>query len=87
MPQDPALGQQSKGRALSDAERAFANALERIYETGCHDFAEVAEKLNSAGAARPSGKDGPWTLAVFEEELKAINASHDAAHAAHGIGA
>lgn len=87
MPQDPALGQQSKGRPLTEAETAFANALERIYETGCHDFTEVAERLNTAGAARPSGKDGAWTLEVFEEELKTINASHDAAHAAHGIGA
>ena len=85
--QDPRLGTQSKGRAVSEGEAVFANQLERIYETGCHDFDAVAEKLNEAGAARPSGETGPWTRDVLETELKAINASHDEAHAAHGIGA
>lgn len=85
--QDPALKNQSKGRPLSDAERAFAEALERIYETGEHDFAKVAEKLNERGAPRPSGESGAWTLEILDAELKAINASHDAAHAEHGIGA
>ncbi len=85
--QDPALKGQSKGRPLTEAEVTFAEALERIYETGCHDFEEVVERLNERGDARPSGDAGAWTLEVFEAELKAINASHDAAHAEHGIGA
>ncbi|NIZ08477.1 recombinase-like helix-turn-helix domain-containing protein [Pseudooceanicola sp. HF7] len=85
--QNPALKSQSKGRALTEAELAFAEALERIYETGCHDFSEVVEKLNQTGAALPSGAAGPWTLETFEAELKAINAAHDAAHAENGIGA
>ncbi|WP_238366714.1 recombinase-like helix-turn-helix domain-containing protein [Mesobacterium pallidum] len=85
--QDPALKNQSRGRPLTEAELAFANALERIYETGLHDFAKVVDKLNERGDARPSGETGAWTLEVFEAELKAINASHDAAHAEHGIGA
>ncbi|KAA2314303.1 hypothetical protein DL237_03825 [Pseudooceanicola sediminis] len=85
--QDPALRTQSKGRDLNAAETTFAAALERIYETGCHDFAQVVEQLNARGDARPSGETGAWTLDIFEAELKAINASHDAAHAEHGIGA
>lgn len=87
MLQDPALRTQSKGRPLSEAEMAFANALERIYETGCHDFEAVAAELNARGAARPSGEAGAWTLEVLEAELKQINASHDAAQAEHGFGA
>lgn len=85
--QDPALKSQSKGRPLTEAEATFAAALERIYETGCHDFEQVVARLNEAGAARPSGEAGAWTLEVFEAELKAINASHDAAYAEHGFGA
>lgn len=85
--QDPALRTQSKGRPLSEAEIAFATDLERIYETGCHDFTLVVEQLNTKGIARPSGQSGDWTLEVFEEEVKQINASHDAAHVEHGIGA
>ncbi|QPM92217.1 recombinase-like helix-turn-helix domain-containing protein [Pseudooceanicola algae] len=85
--QDPALRTQSKGRALTEAELSLAETLERIYETGCHDFAQVVVELNTRGAALPSGAAGPWTLESFEAELKAINASHDAAHASDGIGA
>ena len=85
--QDPALKHQSRGRPLTEAEVAFATALERIYETGTHDFDQVVAKLNERGDARPSGAAGDWTLEVFEAELKAINAAHDAAHAEHGIGA
>ena len=84
---DPALKNQSRGRELTEGELAFANALERIYETGEHDFAKVADKLNERGTPRPSGESGAWSLDVLEAELKAINASHDAAHAEHGIGA
>lgn len=87
MIQDPALKSQSKGRELTEAEYAFAETLERIYETGTHDFEKVVEALNERKAPRPSGESGAWTLEVFEAELKAINASHDAAHAEHGIGA
>ena len=85
--QDPALKHQSRGRPMTEAEATFATALERIYETGLHDFAKVVDKLNERGDARPSGETGAWTLEVFEAELKAINASHDAAHGEHGIGA
>ncbi|AHD01926.1 MULTISPECIES: recombinase-like helix-turn-helix domain-containing protein [Leisingera] len=87
MLQDPALRTQSKGRPLTDAETRFAQDLERIYETGCHDFEKVVDELNSRKITRPSGEAGAWTLEVFEAELKQINASHDAAHAEHGIGA
>lgn len=85
--QDPALKQQSRGRALSEAELALSAALEAIYQTGCHDFEKVVAGLNDNGTPRPSGEAGPWSVAVLESELKAINASHDAAYAEAGIGA
>lgn len=87
MAQDPALRTQSKGRETTDAEVRFAHDLERIYETGCHDFEKVVAELNNRNISRPSGEAGAWTLAIFEQELKQINASHDAAHAENGIGA
>jgi hypothetical protein len=81
------LAHQSLGRLLTPEERALADALELVFRTGQHDFAEVARQLQDTGVQRPSGKQGPWTVAVLEEELAAINASLDAAYADHGIGA
>lgn len=85
--QDPALRYQSRGRVMTDAEAALAADLEDIYARGVHDFEAVVAELNDKGTSRPSGDAGPWTVAVFEAELKAINASHDAAYAENGIGA
>lgn len=85
--QDPALRHQSRGRPMTDAEIALAADLEEIYARGVHDFEAVVAELNAKDTARPSGEAGAWSLAVFEAELKAINASHDAAHAENGIGA
>ena len=81
------LMHQSLGRPLSPAERALADALEAVFRAGVHDFAEVARSLERAGVERPSGEEGPWTVAVLEQELAAINASLDAAYAENGIGA
>ncbi|MEW5422733.1 recombinase-like helix-turn-helix domain-containing protein [Amorphus sp. 3PC139-8] len=85
--QDPALKNQSRGRPLTEAEATLAADLESIYERGIHDFAVVVDELNKKGTRRPSGDTGAWTLDVFEAELKAINASHDAAYEENGIGA
>jgi hypothetical protein len=81
------LKHQSLGRPLTDAERALADALEKVFLTGQHDFAEVARALERDGVKRPSGEKGPWTVAVLEQELANINASLDAAYAETGIGA
>lgn len=78
---------QSLGRPLSEAERALASALESIYAKGTHGFPEVVDALNALGTGRPSGTPGPWTLEIFEDELKAINRSHDEAYDADGFGA
>jgi hypothetical protein len=81
------LKHQSLGRPLTAEESALANALEKIFLTGQHDFAEVARALEQDGVKRPSGEKGPWTVAVLEAELAQINASLDAAYAQNGIGA
>jgi recombinase-like protein len=81
------LMHQSLGRALSPAERALADALEAVFRTGEQDFEEVARSLERSGVECPSGASGPWTAAVLEQELAAINASLDAAYAENGIGA
>lgn len=85
--QDPALRNQSLGRPLTEVERDLASVLESIYAKGTHAFSEVVDALNTLGTRRPSGEPGPWTLTNFEDELKAVNASHDAAYDADGIGA
>ena len=81
------LAHQSLGRPLSAEERALADALEKIFLTGQHDFDEVARALERDEVKRPSGASGPWTVAVLEQELANINASLDAAYAQYGIGA
>ena len=81
------LMHQSRGRPLTPEERALADALEAVFSTGAQDFEEVARALESKGVKRPSGAIGPWTAAVLEQELAAINASLDAAYAQNDIGA
>jgi hypothetical protein len=81
------LRHQSLGRPLSADERALADAIEAVFRTGQHDFAEVARALQRDGVKRPSGATEPWTAAVLEQELARINASLDAAYAENGIGA
>jgi hypothetical protein len=81
------LKHQSLGRPLTAEERALADALEAVFRTGEQDFENVARALERDGVRRPSGAAGPWSAAVLEQELKAINASLDAAYAEHGIGA
>ena len=83
----PGSRHQSLGRPLTEAERALAEALEKIFLTGQHDFEQVARALERDGVKRPSGAKGPWTVAVLEQELAEINASLDAAYAQNGIGA
>jgi hypothetical protein len=81
------LRHQSLGRPLTPQERALADALEAVFRTGEHDFEQVARALERERVARPSGDTGPWSAAVLEQELFAINASLDAAYAENGIGA
>ena len=84
---NPARAHQSRGRPLTPAEQALAEALGTIYADGTHDFAAVAAALNERKVARPSGGAGGWTAAVLDQELRDLNASLDEAYARHGIGA
>jgi hypothetical protein len=79
------LARQALGRPLLDSEVTLAETLTAIFGTGRHDLAKVSDELQSRGVARPSGDAGAWSLAVLESELRAINASLDAAHDAGGI--
>lgn len=81
------LMHQSLGRPLTPEERALADALEAVFSTGEQDFERVARALEIKGVKRPSGAAGPWTAAVLQQELAAINASLDSAYAQNGIGA
>jgi hypothetical protein len=81
------LQHQSLGRPLTDDEHALALALERAFHSGVSDFSEVARLLEHEHVKRPSGAAGSWTADVIEQELKAINASLDAAYMENGIGA
>jgi hypothetical protein len=86
MAHDPALAHQSRGRPLTKAEMAFAQALEAVFSTGTHEFSAVAAALEAKKVARPSGTAGPWTLATLEAELVALNRDLDQAYLEHGLG-
>jgi hypothetical protein len=81
------LAHQSLGRPLTPQETALAQALEKVFGGGEQDFEAVARSLERDGVKRPSGATEPWSAAVLEQELSAINASLDAAYAENGIGA
>jgi hypothetical protein len=80
------LQNQSLGRPLSEDERALAQALERAFRAGLHDFNDLVRALEQECVKRPSGSREPWTVQGLEDELKAINSSLDAAYAANGVG-
>jgi hypothetical protein len=84
---DPRLAHQSRARDLTGAEQALARALEEVFATGAHAFADVAQALQAKNVKRPSGTSEPWTEAALLSELSAINRSLDEAYLQHGIGA
>lgn len=83
----PDLAHQSRGRALSDAEQALAQALMDIFGSGMHDFAGVAAALSERGVVAPASGRTDWTEELLAEELSAINANLDASYQANGYGA
>lgn len=83
----PELAHQSRGRALDERERAFADALMEIYRPGEHDFDVVARHLAERGVVAPRSGRTDWTRDLLAEELAATNAELDAAYRADGYGA
>jgi hypothetical protein len=61
-------------------EAKLARALEEIFASGRHDFADVAASLGELKVPRPSGSTDPWSVAALESELQLINASLDDAY-------
>lgn len=78
------LARQALGRPLTPAETELATALETIFGAGTHDLIVVARQLEERQVRRPSGLNGPWSLAVLQEELSVINRSLDDAYAQAG---
>ncbi|MCP4997933.1 MAG: ATP-binding cassette domain-containing protein [Hyphomicrobiales bacterium] len=78
------LDVQSRCRALTESEQAFADALEAIFSNGIHDMDAVAGELNSAGIERPDG-GAAWTAESLTSYLAAINKELDECHL-HGFG-
>ncbi len=83
----PELAHQSLGRPLTEAERDLAAAMMDIYGAGASDLAAVAQELTARALPAPSDGSTTWDAAKLEAELRAANASLDAAYAAHGYGA
>ena len=83
----PELAHQSLGRALSDAENSFAEALMAVYAEGASGEEAVAAELVAKGVLRPSSKVSDWTAENLAAELQALNADLDAAYQDNGFGA
>ncbi len=81
------LSTQSLGRALSPAERAFADALEAVFMTGTHEFPEVAAELTRQKVAGPVSGLSTWTPETLATELAQLNADLDEAYRRNGLGA
>lgn len=83
----PALAHQSRGRAMSAAELALADALMAIMGAGTQDFDAVCAELSARKIAAPLSGRSDWDRALLDAELTALNADLDAAYAEHGYGA
>jgi hypothetical protein len=83
---NPALRQQSLGRALSADEAVFAVALEAVFAEGHHRPEAAAAALQARGAKHPNGTTTLWSADTLAAALQALNAALDAAYSAHGIG-
>lgn len=83
----PELAHQGRGRPLTEAEDALADALMAIYDEGKSGEADLAEALAARKVARPSTGTPDWTAETLAAELKAINADLDAAYQENGFGA
>lgn len=83
----PALAHQSRGRELTQHEKALAEALMAIYAEGTHDFDAVASVLTERAVIAPISGGDRWTAESLRIELAGINAEFDAAYAEHGYGA
>ena len=83
----PELANQCRGRALSEAEERFADALMAVYSEGAMGEAAVAAALAAKGVLRPSSDKADWTADTLAAELKSLNAGLDAAYQENGFGA
>ena len=81
------LSRQSLGRALSQVEQSFSDALETVFSDGIHDFAAVAAELTRLGVVAPRSGRNEWTAESLESELNSINRDLDEAYRENGIGA
>lgn len=82
----PELPHQSRGRDLSEAEHALADALMEIYATGAAGPDAVAAALAEKGVVSPSSGSNDWTAESVAKELAALNADLDEAYAENGFG-
>lgn len=81
------LDVQSRGRALTETEQAFADALEAIFADSIHDMEGVAEALSATSVVAPIAGGTSWTLDLLQSELSAVNESLDKAFDESGYGA
>lgn len=82
----PDLAHQSRGRDLSPAEEALADALMEIYTAGASGGEAVAAALAKKGVRSPSSGSTDWTAEILTQELAALNADLDRAYAENGFG-
>ena len=82
----PELPYQSRGRPLTPAEEALADALMEVYSGGAVGPDAVAAALAQKGIASPMSGSTDWTGERVASELAALNADLDQAYQDNGFG-
>jgi hypothetical protein len=63
---------QNRAAAPTDYENALADALEKVFETGAVELADVVLQLNGLGVKSPEG--AAWTEESFTFEMNKLGA-------------
>lgn len=70
--QVPNLVWQNRAAPPSAYENSLADALEKVFESGCETLDEVVQGLNAQGIRLPDGRS--WTPELFETEMARLGA-------------
>lgn len=66
----PNIVWQNRSTAPTEYENQLGDALERVFESGATELAEVVAGLNELGMRTAEG--GTWTATAFEREMQRL---------------
>ena len=63
---------QASDREPDDYQNLLGDAIERAYAAGIHDLTKLVASLNEAAVPAPNGQ--PWSVELFQREMKRLGA-------------